>query len=230
MMYLLEAVLDDACSDRSAFDVGWTSEFDPSWADDSLAMIKMPIAYAFSNLPAVMAGGIDSASALVGFPRNEIFWQAGSYGPIYPLTGNVNNHKSMDNTARLLATRMLAEAHGMREMAGLFSKGGGRSYACEPGEPNCDSGTSRAAMCSGSPADMPPQLIMLKKQYKLQRLFPTPQDKRGLLGGCCTPIGRSTVLSETNTQLPIEGYKDFGYAIFRKRDCCAGIVSPATAQ
>lgn len=44
LMYLLEVVLDDACSDRSPFDVGWTSEFDPSWSDDQLALIKMPIA------------------------------------------------------------------------------------------------------------------------------------------------------------------------------------------
>lgn len=230
MMYLLQAVLDDSCSDRSAFDVGWTSEFDPTWADDELALIKMPIAYAFSNIAGVMAAGIDAAAALTGFPLNELFWQAGSLGPIYPITGNVTNHKSMDNTGQLLATRMLAEAHAMREMGDLFSKGAGRSYACEPGEPGCTSETSKQAMCAGSPGSMPPQLIMKKRQYKLQRLFPTPSTSKGLLGGCCTPIGRSTALRETNTQLPLEGYKDFGYAVFRKRDCCSGVVSPVTLK
>lgn len=228
LMYLLEAVLDDACSDRSAFDVGWTSEFDPSWNDDELALIKMPIAYAFSNIAGAMAAGVDASAALNGFPKNEIFWQAGSLGPMYPLTGNVKDHKSMDSTGQLLATRMLASAHGMRELAGLFSKGGGRSYACEPGEPGCTKEVTRAAMCAGSPSDMPPNLIMKKKQYKLQRIFPTPYGEKNLKGGCCTPIGRSTALRETMTQLPIDGYKDFGYAIFRKRDCCAGVVSPAT--
>ena len=230
MMYLLEAVLDDTCSDRSPFDVGWTSEFDPSWSDDSLALIKMPVTYAFSSIPGIMAAGIDSAAAMIGFPRNEIFWQAGSWGPIYPLTGNVKLQKSMDNTGHLIATRMLAEAHAMREMAGLFSKGSGRSYACEPGELNCDATTTRRAMCAGSPADMPPQLIMNKRQYKIQRLFPTPYTSKNLLGGCCVPIGRSTALREMMTQLPLADYKDFGYAVFRKRDCCAGVVSPASAQ
>ena len=230
LMYLLEVVLDDACSDRSPFDVGWTSEFDPSWSDDQLALIKMPIAYAFSNIAGVMAAGIDSAAAMVGFPKNELFWQAGSWGPMYPITGNVKDYKSMDNTGHLLATRMLAEAHGMREMAGLFSKGGGRSYACEPGEPNCGKDTTRAAMCAGSPSNMPPELIMKKKQYKLQRMFPTPSTGKTNLGGCCIPIGRSTALREAGTQLPVEGYKDFGYAIFRKRDCCSGVVSPASFQ
>lgn len=230
MMYLLNTVLDDACSDRSSFDVAWSSEFDPSWSDDQLAMIKMPVAHGFSNIAGAMAAGIDSLAALTGFPRNDIFWQAGSWGPLYPITGNVKTHISMDNTGHLLAARMLAEAHAMREMGSLFTKGGGRSYACEPGEVDCTSDMTRAVMCAGSPADMPRQLIMKKKQYKIQRLFPTPDNEKGLLGGCCVPIGRSTALREAGTQLPIEGYKDFGYTIFRKRDCCSGVVSPSSAQ
>lgn len=230
MMYLLEAVLDDACSDRSPFDVGWTSEFDPTWNDDQLALIKMPISYAFGNVPGVMAAGVDAAAALVGFPRNEIFWQAGSWGPIYPLTGNVKDHRTMDGTGHLLATRMLAEAHAMREMAGLFTKGSGRSYGCEPGEPGCTGSHTRAAMCAGSPGNMPPEIIMKKRQYKLQRLFPIPASNKSLLGGCCTPIGRNLATREVGTQMPLANFKDFGYAIFRKRDCCAGVVSPASFQ
>jgi len=230
MMYLLEAVIDDTCSDRSPFDVGWASEFDPTWSDDELALIKMPVAYAFGTLPGIMAAIPDAAAAMVGFPINNIFWQAGSWGPIYPLTGNVSQYKSMDQVSRLLATRMLAEAHAMREMAGLFSKGGGRSYACEPGEAACDGGTTQAAMCAGSPWDMPQQLIMKKKQYKMQRIFPVPFTTKLPLGGCCSPIGRETAMSEMFTQTPVPGYKDFGYAVFRKRDCCAGVVTPATLK
>lgn len=228
MMYLLEAVLDDSCSDRSSFDVGWTSEFDPTWNDDSLALIKMPIGFAFGSLPAILAAGPDAAAALVGFPFNEIFWQAGSWGPIYPLTGTTPSYKSMDTTGHMIATKMLAEAHAMREMAGLFMNGAGRSYACEPGELGCTSDDTKAAMCSTSPSSMPTMTIMKKRQYKLQRLFPSPATKKQAIGGCCSPIGRSTVLSEVNTQLPVDGYKDFGYAVFRKRDCCASVLTPTT--
>jgi conjugal transfer pilus assembly protein TraU len=230
MMYLLEAVLDDTCADRSPFDVGWASEFDPTWSDDELALIKMPIGYAFGTLPAIMAQAPDAMASLIGFPINEIFWHAGSWGPIYPLTGTITTYQSREQMSRLITTKMLAEAHAMREAAGLFSKGAGRSYACESGEAGCDSATSKGAMCAGSPFDMPPQLIMKKKQYKVQRLFPTPETKKQALGGCCSPIGRNTILVEVGTELPVAGYQDFGYAIYRKRDCCAGIVSPATAQ
>jgi conjugal transfer pilus assembly protein TraU len=231
LMYLLEVVLDDACSDRSAFDVGWTSEFDPTWDDDQMAMIKMPVAFAFSSLPAIMAAGLDSTAAAKGFPLNEIFWHAGSYGPLYPLTGRVADFKTMDQTGHLLTTRMLATAHTMRTLdQQLFAKGAGRSYGCEPGEPGCSSSVTKAAMCAGSPLDMPVQLVMPKKQYKLQRIFPSPATSKTATGSCCKPIGRSTILTEANTHVPLSGYKDFGYAVFRKRDCCAGVVSPSTLQ
>jgi len=228
LMYLLEAVIDDDCSDRSPFDVGWTSEFDPSWADDQLALLKMPISFVFGTLPGVLASGPDAIAANIGFPLNEIFWQAGSWGPIYPLTGTVSQYGSFDQLGRMTMTKMLAEAHAMSEVAGLFAKGSGRSYACEPGEADCSSGTTKQVMCAGSPSQMPSITIMKKKQYKIQRLFPTPESEHSLLGGCCTPIGRSSMPREMWTQLPVSGYKDFGYSVFRKRDCCGGVVSPAT--
>lgn len=230
IMYLLEVILDDSCSDRSTFDVGWTSEFDPTWDDDELTMIKMPISFAFASLPAMLAAGPDAAAAMVGFPIDSIFWQAGSWGPIYPMGGTSNNYVSTDQLGRLMATRMLAEAHAMREMAGLFSKGSGRSFACRPGEIGCDSSITQGAMCAGSPVDMPTALIMQKGQYKMQRIFPVPQTIKLPLGGCCSPIGRTTILQETGSQGPGPGFKDFGYQVFRKRDCCAGVVSPASAQ
>lgn len=230
MMYLLEIVLDDQCADRSPFDVGWQSEFDPTWDDDELALIKMPISFAFGSIPAVLAGGVDSAASQVGFPINEIFWQAGSLGPMYPITGNVKDYRSNDQLAQLIVTRMLAEAHDMQEIAGLFGKGGGRSYGCEPGEVGCNDSTEKQAMCAGSPASMPPQIIMKKRQYKLQRLAPVPATSKIDFGSCCHPIGRNPILTEVGTQVPINGYKDFTYSVFRKRDCCAGITPAGAAQ
>lgn len=210
MMYLLQAVLDDTCMDQSAFDVAWMSEIDVSWNDDELANLKMPIAYAFGSLAAVLAEGIDGIAASAGFPISEIFWAAGTYGSMYPLTGNNKAHLSADQNGRLLATRMLAEAHDMAELASLFSGGSGKSF-----------GTT--AMCAANPSGFPIQPIMDKRQYKIQRLFPLPQTTK-VNGRCCDPIGRSVLTSESMTQTPLPGWKDFGYAIFRKRDCCSGVV------
>lgn len=230
VMFMLEAVIDDTCSDRSAFDIGWSSEFDPTWDDDELAMIKMPIAFAFGSLPGILAAGPDAAAAAIGFPIDAVFWQAGSWGPIYPMGGTSQNYVSDDQRGRLYTTRMLAEAHAMSEMAGLFAKGGGRSFACRSGEPGCNSTMTKQAMCAGSPWDMPKQLVMQKGQYKIQRMFPVPQTRKLSLGGCCSPIGRTTIVQEFGTQGPLTEHKDYGYAVFRKRDCCAGVVTPASAQ
>ena len=221
MMYLMGAVLDDACADRSPFDVGWMSELDPTWNDDQLALIKMPISFVFGSIPAQLAGAIDAAASQVGFPINQIFWQAGAWGPMYPVTGNVQTFHSADQNARLVVTRMLAEAHDMREMAGLFSKGGGRGYGCEPGEANCSASTTNAAQCAASPSAFPISPILPKRQYKYSRTFPLPQTNL-ILGSCCQPIGRTTIPFEYMTSAPLPGYKDFGFTIFRKRDCCSG--------
>ena len=66
-----------------------------------------------------------------------------------------------------------------------------------------------------------PQIIMDKRQYKFQRLYPRPQTTK-INGRCCDPLGRSTILTESGTEAPTSDFRDYGYAIFRKRDCCSG--------
>ena len=213
LMYLMEAVLDDSCADRSAFDVAWTSEVDPTWNDDELAFIRAPLAFAFGSIPAQVAAAADAVAANAGFPLSQVFWQAGSWGPIYPMNGT-GVRFSDDQFGRLITTRMLAEAHDMSELAGLFAKGGGQSYGSK-------------AMCTELPSGWPAMPIMDKRQYKISRLYPLPQTSK-INGLCCSPIGRSTVLVEPGTQIPTNKFKDFGYTVYRKRDCCAGVISPKT--
>lgn len=210
IMYLLRQVLDDNCSDRSPFNLAWTSEVDPSWNDDELANLKMPIAFAFGGMPAVLAGAADAIAANAGFPISSIFWQAGSWGAMYPLAGTSSQYVSDDQVGRLLATRMLAEAHDMSEIWNLFSAGAGQSYGV-------------GAMCAQTPMQWPIQLVMDKRQYKMSRLYPLPQTSK-VLGSCCSPIGRSTMLYEIGTMAPVPQSKDYGYMVFRKRDCCSGVV------
>jgi conjugal transfer pilus assembly protein TraU len=209
LMYLLGQIMDDNCSDRSAFNLAWTSELDPSWNDDELASLKMPIAFAFGSMPAVLAGTTDSIAANAGFPIPEIFWQAGSFGPMYPLSGT-GEHISDDQFGHLIATRMLASAHDMSEIWNLFSSGAGQSFG-------------QAGMCAQTPLEWPLQPIMDKRQYKISRHYPLAETEK-IAGLCCAPIGRSTILSESGTQAPIPQANDYGYMIMRKRDCCAGAV------
>lgn len=56
-----------------------------------------------------------------------------------------------------------------------------------------------------------PMPIIQKSQYRAQLTYPSPSD--------CYPYGRSTVLYEANREFPVKG-EDFGYLIWRKRNCC----------
>jgi conjugal transfer pilus assembly protein TraU len=57
-----------------------------------------------------------------------------------------------------------------------------------------------------------PEFVMDKRQYKISRSLP-------YLDNMCMPIGRDTLLQESGTA-GVDN-KDYGYVIFRKKDCCA---------
>ncbi|ABF13026.1 TraU family protein (plasmid) [Cupriavidus metallidurans] len=194
-LYVMGAILDDSCLDQRGIDIPWVSFADPTHNDDELAGIIAPYAFPFGGMVAIGAMSADAVAATAGFPIPEIFWAAGAYGHMYPLTGNNEAHLSMEQTARLQTTRVLAKLHA--------------------------AGTQWSAFGSDAMCGYYPQIIMDKRQYKFTRLYPIPQTVK-IAGKCCDPIGRSPILTQTNTELPMPGWRDFGYAIFRKRDCCSG--------
>ena len=194
-MYIMGAVLDNSCMDNRGIDIPWVSFADPTHNDEELANILAPYAFPFASLPAIGAATVDAVAATAGFPIPEIFWAAGAYGPMYPLTGTNTAHMTNEQAARLQTVRVLAKLHA--------------------------AGTQWAAAGDDAMCSYYPQIIMDKRQYKLQRLAPKPQTQK-INGKCCDPIGRTTILTESNTEPPLSSFKDFGYAIFRKRDCCSG--------
>lgn len=60
-----------------------------------------------------------------------------------------------------------------------------------------------------------PSPIIKKSQYRTQITMPVP----GLEPMACAPYGRSSVLWESLKEIPVGG-EDFGYLIWRKRNCC----------
>ena len=55
--------------------------------------------------------------------------------------------------------------------------------------------------------------IILKSQYKTQMLYPIP------VTNGCQPLGRTDILWGSGKEFPYKG-EDFGYLIWRKRNCC----------
>lgn len=60
-----------------------------------------------------------------------------------------------------------------------------------------------------------PMPIIKKTQYKTQMVYPIPSNQRG----GCHPLGRSETLWASGKEFPYQG-EDFGYLIWRKRNCC----------
>jgi conjugal transfer pilus assembly protein TraU len=58
-----------------------------------------------------------------------------------------------------------------------------------------------------------PMPIIRKSQYKTQMLYPIP------VTNGCQPLGRSDMLWGSGKEFPYQG-EDFGYLIWRKRNCC----------
>lgn len=65
--------------------------------------------------------------------------------------------------------------------------------------------------------DKYPMPIIKKTQYKTQMVYPIPSTS----SGNCQPLGRSEALWATGREPPYQG-EDFGYLIWRKRNCCLG--------
>lgn len=192
MMYWLEVLLDDKCGEVGSFDLAYLTEVDPTWNDPELSLLLSPESALVANMVAQVACAVDCTAANVGFGLNAQFWCSGCNGPVFPLTGHVAAHVSGVQASSLIMHRMAYKMH--RE--GLTWAGAGEDGYC----------------------GYYPQLVMDKTNYKYQMTYPTPQTEK-ILGRCCQPIGRTTLLWGAGKEIPYKN-NNYSYLLFRKRNCC----------
>ena len=173
VMSALGVISQSPCLDNRSFDVPYVSWADPTWNDDALALILTPYAYPFANLTSVAAEIPDAIAATFSFPLPQLFWVAGAWGPVYPLTGNVSAAHSPEQVSHLLITRLFAKLHAA-------------------GSQQSTAGAAALQSCGSVGV---PELIMDKRQYKTNRTFPFPDNR-------CTPIGRPLMLQESGAVRP----------------------------
>ena len=184
------ALLDLGCLEAGGIDIAWTSELDPAWLDDELSFLLNPEAALFANLPAQAACAADCTASSAGLPQDALFWCAGCQGGMYPLTGNVTAHVGGVQASLLTGQRLL-----------LSPPSRGPSRGAPRARP-------RSAPLSHAHHE--------KSQYRWQMTQPVPATSP-LTG--CNPTGRSSVLWESLRELPVAG-ENFGYLLWRKRNCC----------
>lgn len=194
LMYWLNLLTDGLCVEKSDFDIAYLTELDPTWHDDELTFLLNPEAILFSNLIAQAACSADSLATLVGSPMDSLFWCAGSQGSMYPLNGVVQEHVGGVQASTLLAERMTYKMHREGLLWDSIGKDG-------------------IALCSQFPST-----IMPKSRYRYQMVNPIPTASGGEDG--CHAFGHTTSLWGSFHEYPYAG-EDFGYLIWRKRNCCA---------
>lgn len=133
-------------------DVLFLSEVDPTWNDDSIAFFTNLEVVLFNNPVGVVACMPDAiSSSFLRRPIDSLFWCAGSWGLMYPFTGNVSGGVGPLRASSLMSAKMLSALH----RRGFLMITYGDDYVCEGGY------TPR----------------MPKSQYKMSMLYPVPESK-----------------------------------------------------
>ncbi|EBG2320418.1 conjugal transfer protein TraU [Vibrio cholerae] len=151
LLVMLDLFIKQTCNADGYMDLDimYMSELDPTWNNDELAFFTNPEAAAVANPIAAAACTADAVSSTAGKPLKQLFWCAGSWGTLYPFSGNQNGGKGVIRDSSLLSTRVLAALH----RRGLAWKTMGSE-----------------AMCRGVISPTLP-----KTQYKFTLLHPVPE-------------------------------------------------------
>ena len=203
LLYWLELITDFTCLEKSEFDVGYLTELDPLWLDDSLSAIINPEAALFGNLVAQSSCIADCSASTAKLPLDELFWCAGCQGSMYPMNGRVKAHIGSIQSALLVTERMTYKLHREGILWSSLSN-------------SATSFLDRFLLGSGSGnwcKMKRPMPFMKKSMYRSQTTVPVPSKS-------CYPYGHSTMSYEAGKEIPIVG-EDFGFLIWRKRECCA---------
>ena len=184
---LLELATDFACLQTTGADYAYISEVDPTWQDDNLAAFLNPEALLFGNPISNLSCIADSVSSSVYFPLDALFWCMGSWGNVYPLTGNRDTSGDFVQDTASIAAKTIYKLH--RELV-LWGSWG------------------QAGLCGYYP--MP---IWRKTAYRLQPILPIPHPT-GIT------IGQTGLIWSMFKNFPMS-FDNFGYILFKKRECCA---------
>ena len=135
------------CADSGAPALIYLSELDPTWNDETLAMILFPETLLFDNLFMQAACSADALTAAVYLPIDSLFWCAGAQGTMYPVTGSVGEYIGGVQASVLMAERLIFRFHRL----GLMQD------------------SSATHLCSSST-----EVTLPKSRYRYQMTHPIP--------------------------------------------------------
>lgn len=126
---IMDMFTDIECTEETQFGIAMMTEIMPTWNNEILSLIVNPESVLFANPASQLACAADASAALMGSPRNELFWCMGSWGSAYPLAGSITATDYVEANAGLAARSIfLMGRTGLLRDTGLD----GCSYAYAP--------------------------------------------------------------------------------------------------
>lgn len=99
---------DLGCRSSGGFALAYATEIDPTWQNDLWAGLYSPEAGLFANTAANAACIADAIAANVAYPIDALFWCAGSWGNVYPFSGNSNESQTPFQVDNLELAKFIA--------------------------------------------------------------------------------------------------------------------------
>lgn len=119
VLKILDLMPGFSCIDPDPdFAIGYLSELDPLWGDDSWNQVLNPETIVFSTPLAHTACFADCASSNLNLPQDQLFWCAGCNGSSHPMMGHVSHHVGAIQASHLLVYRTLSKLHSLGMMMG----------------------------------------------------------------------------------------------------------------
>lgn len=159
---LLKLFQNFACLQNDDYAIAYITEIDPTWQNDAWGAIFAPESVIFANKLAQASCSIDAISATIKKPLDAMFWCAGSWGSVYPLTGNANASTDRIQSAELVAAKLIAR---LSRIGMLWNSVG------------------EWAMCT--PVPMP---IWVKSQFTVDPVYPIISNGQGMAIGAAPPV------------------------------------------
>jgi conjugal transfer pilus assembly protein TraU len=133
----------------STYDMLWISETLPTWYDSELAFYVAPESLVFAS-PLSLAGMVtDCVASSIGSSLDSVFFTAGCWGSMYPLTADLGVSKDKVSGKSLIATRALF----FLSRIGMLERTMGSDAVCKNQK-------------------MP---LLKKSQYRFQQLWPVSE-------------------------------------------------------
>jgi conjugal transfer pilus assembly protein TraU len=110
---MLDMMKSVSCTSASGFNLAYLTEIDPLWQDDLWGAVFTPEAAVFANPIATAACAIDSVASSLDYPMDSLFWCAGSWGNVYPLSGNSSHSGDPFTMNNQIQAKFLARNHRM---------------------------------------------------------------------------------------------------------------------